>query len=50
VKYTGSKCGYCGKRSRHMYEPGRGKGARMQHSRWWVCENGHKLVIKKGQV
>jgi len=50
VKYDGKRCGACGSRTRHMFEPGKGKGARLQHSRWWVCEKGHKIVFKRGQV
>lgn len=46
TKYDGSPCSYCRAKSRRMYLSGRGAKGRMQHSRWHVCENGHKLYRK----
>lgn len=39
----------CGSKTRRMYAPPKGTKGRQQHSRWFVCERGHKIVRKRGQ-
>jgi hypothetical protein len=48
AKFEGAPCGCCGTKTRRMYAAPRGTKARTQHPRWWVCENGHKIVRKRG--
>lgn len=50
TKFDGRPCGACGAKTRPKFEPGRGKGTRLQHSKFWVCENGHQVVRKRGQA
>ena len=40
-------CGVDGSTVRPMFAPGKGKNARRQHARWYVCERGHKLYRKR---
>lgn len=40
-------CGVCGTRLRAKFRPGRGNKARIQHGRWFVCENGHLTCRKR---
>jgi hypothetical protein len=47
-KATG-KCPACGALTRRLFEPGRGKGSRMQHPKFHKCENGHRILRKRGQ-
>jgi len=49
VKFDGLACGYCRAKTRRMYATPRGTKGRIQHSRWWVCENGHKIMRKRAQ-
>lgn len=42
------KCPVDGTDTRLMFPKGKGTKARTQHSRWHVCEKGHKLYIKRG--
>jgi hypothetical protein len=46
IKYDGKACGYCGTKTRRAYAVGRGGKTRLQHSRWWTCEKGHKIFRK----
>lgn len=48
--YTKPACGYCGSLARRKFEPGAGKGSRLQHSKFRVCENGHQFISKRGQA
>ena len=41
------RCGFCGAACRRKYEPGKGKGSRIQHPTEWVCENGHPFRRKR---
>src|SRR5438132_1228995 len=50
TKYEPPKCGYCQAMTRRKFEPGRGKGTRLQHPRWRVCENGHQIGAKRGRA
>ena len=49
AQFSTPRCGYCTSLTRPMFAPGRGKGKnpRTQHSRWRVCQDGHKLYTKK---
>lgn len=44
---VGKPCGVCGASVRRMFPHGKGNKARVQHSKFWVCEKGHKLYIKR---
>jgi hypothetical protein len=48
-KYDGKACPVCRGGTRRMYPLPRQSKARIQHSRWWVCERGHQVYRKKGQ-
>lgn len=44
------KCPVCGSGTRLLYQMGKGSGhVRNQHTRWHICEKGHKLYKKRGQ-
>ena len=48
--YDKPVCRYCGALTRRKFAPGGGKGARLQHSKWRVCQEGHQAVHKRGQA
>jgi len=51
MKFDGKPCECCGTPTRTMYPVPASSGkknTRLQHTRWWVCENGHKLYRKRG--
>lgn len=45
---AGKPCSFCKAGTRTRFAAGRGKNARAQHPKHRVCENGHKLIVKKG--
>lgn len=49
LDYNQGRCGACGTGLRRMFAlaGGGGKNSKTQHSRWKVCENGHKVYRKQ---
>jgi hypothetical protein len=48
--YEKPACRACGALTRRKFAIGKGKNARIQHSKWRVCERGHQQYVKKGQA
>lgn len=46
--FGGAPC-WCGQPTRLKFAKGKGQHARMQHSRWYICDKGHSLYRKRGQ-
>lgn len=51
LDFNQGTCGYCGRACRKMFrDPNTGgkKNTKLQRTRWFVCENGHKIYRKRG--
>lgn len=45
-----STCKTCGAPARRPFIIGKGKRSVRQRPKWRVCDNGHKFILKRGQV
>ena len=48
-EYSTIRCSVCGAKTRRPFIKGPQQKAKRQRPKWWVCDNGHKLIRKVSQ-